>query len=143
MHVRTEAGARLVLKLAHLDDGRDDDFIGWSGGDAAYLGCRVLREINVLPSSGGRLFLALAHLDDGRDELQQEAVDLEEGGVEVVQKVHDEALDVGAVVVLVGHDHQVPVAQLLRAVVHLHVMPLVCHTCAPVIGQCNHLCIGE
>ena len=37
----------------------------------------------------------------------------------MVQEVHDEALDVGAVVVLVRHDHQVPVAQLLRAVVHL------------------------
>ena len=59
------------------------------------------------------------HLDDGRDELQQEAGHAQQGGVEVVQEVHDQALDVAAVVVLVRHDHEVPVAQLLRAVVAL------------------------
>ena len=37
----------------------------------------------------------------------------------MVQEVHDEALDVGAIVVLIRHDHQVPIAQLLCAVVHL------------------------
>lgn len=37
----------------------------------------------------------------------------------MVQEVHDEALDVGAVMVLIRHDHQVPVAQLLRAIVAL------------------------
>ena len=40
----------------------------------------------------------------------------------MVQKVHDEALDVGAVVVLIRHDHQVPIAQLLCAVVYLHTL---------------------
>jgi hypothetical protein len=59
------------------------------------------------------------YLDDGRDEFKQEAADFEEGGIEVVQEVHDEALDVGTIVVLVGHDHQVPIAQLLCAVIHL------------------------
>ena len=53
-----------------------------------------------------------AHLDDGRDELHQEARHLEQAGVEVVQEVHDEPLDVRPVVVLVRHDHQVPVPQL-------------------------------
>ena len=60
-----------------------------------------------------------ARLDDGRDELQQEARHLEQRGVEVVEEVHDEALDVRAVCVLVGHDHEVAVAQLLGALVHL------------------------
>lgn len=60
-----------------------------------------------------------ARLDDGRDELQQEARHLEQRGVEVVEEVHDEALDVRAVRVLVGHDHEVPIAQLLGALVHL------------------------
>lgn len=61
----------------------------------------------------------MRHLDDGGDELQEEPGELQEGGVEVVEEVHDQALDVGAVVVLVRHDHQVPVPQLLGAVVHL------------------------
>ena len=36
-----------------------------------------------------------------------------------MHKVHDQALDVRAVVVLVGHDHQVAVAQSLDVLVHL------------------------
>lgn len=44
--------------------------------------------------------VARAHLDDGRDELHQEARHLEQRGVEGVHEVHDEALDVAAVVVL-------------------------------------------
>ena len=58
-------------------------------------------------------------LDDGGDELQQEAWHFEEAGEEVVEKVHDQALDVGAVMVLVCHDHQVAIAQLLHAAVLL------------------------
>ena len=34
-----------------------------------------------------------ARLDDGRDKLQQEARHFQERGVEVVEQVHDEALD--------------------------------------------------
>lgn len=55
------------------------------------------------PSSCGPRF------DDGRDELDEEARNAQQGGVEGVEEVHDEALDVGAVVVLVGHDHQAAV----------------------------------
>ena len=69
--------------------------------------------------TGGAAAARGARLDDGRDELQQEARHAEQGGVEVVEEVHDEALDVRAVMVLVGHDHEVAVAQLPRAVVHL------------------------
>ena len=36
-----------------------------------------------------------------------------------MQEVHDEALDVGAIMVLVGHDHQVAVAEGFGIVVHL------------------------
>jgi len=60
------------------------------------------------------------YLDDGGDELQEEAWQLEQAGVEVVEEVHDESLDVGAVVVLVRHYHQVAVPQLLHAFVLLH-----------------------
>ena len=64
----------------------------------------------------------LGRLDDRRDELEQEARDLEQRRVEVVEKVHDQALDVAPVVVLVRHDHQVPVPQRLGAVVDLAVL---------------------
>lgn len=47
--------------------------------------------------------------DDGCDELHQEAWQLEQGWVEVVEEIHDEALDVGTVVILVSHNHQVTV----------------------------------
>jgi hypothetical protein len=57
--------------------------------------------------------------DDGGDELHQEAWDLEEGGIEGVEEVHDEPLDVGAIVVLIRHDHQVPVPELLDVLVLL------------------------
>ena len=62
----------------------------------------------------GRLGGRPARLDDGGDELDQEAGHTQQGGIEVVQEVHDEALDVAAVVVLVRHDHQVPIPQLLH-----------------------------
>ncbi len=58
-------------------------------------------------------------LDNGCDEFQQKARHLEQAGEEVVEEVHDEAFDVGAVVVLIGHDHEVAVSQLLGVVVHL------------------------
>ena len=60
-----------------------------------------------------------AHLDDGGDELEQEARHLKQAGVEVVKVVHDQALDVRPVMILIGHDHQVPIAQLLDALVRL------------------------
>ncbi len=65
------------------------------------------------------------YLDNGCDELEQKAVDFEEGWVEVVQEVHDEALNVGAIMILVSHDHQVPIAQLLCAVIHLRTYPAI------------------
>lgn len=37
----------------------------------------------------------------------------------MVQEVHDEALDVGTIMVLIRHDHQVPIAQLLGAIIAL------------------------
>ena len=48
---------------------------------------------------------ALAHLNDRRHELLDKAADLEQTRPKVVDEVDDEALDVGAVVVLVGHNH--------------------------------------
>ena len=64
----------------------------------------------------------------------------------MVQEVHDEALDVGAIVVLIRHDHQMPIAQLLRAVIHLrrHVLTVTAqpmtyikrlYNCQPVLGS--------
>ena len=63
-----------------------------------------------------------AHLDDRRDELDKEAGHLQERGVEVVQVVHDEALDVAAVLVLVRHDHHLAVPQRLGVAVRLRVL---------------------
>ena len=51
----------------------------------------------------------VAHLDDGSDELHKEAGKAQEGGVEVVEEVHDQALDVGPIMVLVRHDHEVAI----------------------------------
>ena len=62
----------------------------------------------------------MADLDDRGDELNEEAGQLHEGGVEGVEVVHDEALDVGPIVVLVCHDHQVAIPQLFHICVHLH-----------------------
>lgn len=65
---------------------------------------------------------ALLRLDDRRDELDEEAGDAQQRGVERVEEVHDEPLDVAAVVVLVGHDHERAVAQRLDVVVLLAVL---------------------
>ena len=61
-----------------------------------------------------------AHLDDGGDELHQEAGKAQQGGVEVVEEVHDQALDVGAIMVLISHDHKVSIPQRLDRVIALH-----------------------
>ena len=58
-------------------------------------------------------------LDNWSDEFEQEARHLEQAGEEVVEEVHDEAFDVGAVVILVCHDHEVAVPQLLGIVIQL------------------------
>ena len=50
------------------------------------------------------------NLDDGSDELLHEII-FEQVRPVVVDKVDDEALDVGAVLVLVGHDHEMAVAE--------------------------------
>ena len=59
------------------------------------------------------------YLDDRCDELYEEAWQLHEGRVEGVEVVHDEPLDVGAIMILVSHDHQVTIAQLLHVCVYL------------------------
>ena len=59
------------------------------------------------------------YLDNGRDELQEKSRQLEQRWEEAVQEVHDEALDVRSVVILVGHDHQVAVTQGLGVLVDL------------------------
>lgn len=79
----------------------------------------MLYKISVLTITCAFASRSAAYLDNGGDELQQEALDPEQGRVEVVQEVHDEALDVGTIMVLIGHDHQVPVAQLLCAIIAL------------------------
>ena len=65
---------------------------------------------------------AAARLDNRRDELHQEAGHLQQRGVEVVQVVHDEALDVAAILVLISHDHDLAVAQRLGVAVRLGVL---------------------
>lgn len=60
-----------------------------------------------------------ADLDNGCDELQQESRHLEQTREEVVEKVHDEAFDVGTIMILISHDHEVTVPQLLGIVVQL------------------------
>ena len=63
---------------AHLDNGRDE----------------LQQEADLPGQTEGKAMSRGARLDDGRDQLQQEARHLEQGGVEVVEEVHDEALDV-------------------------------------------------
>ena len=73
-----------------------------------------LREAPVavlLESEEGEALPRLGDLDDGRDELAHKVVLLEQRRPVAVDEVDDEALDVRAVVVLVGHDHEVAVAQ--------------------------------
>ena len=53
------------------------------------------------------------NLDKRCDELLDE-IPLEQAGPVGVDEVDDQALDVGAILVLVGHDHQVTVAQGLE-----------------------------
>jgi hypothetical protein len=66
-------------------------------------------------------------LQDGGHKLLNEALLLQQGGPEGVHQVDDEALDVGAVMVLVRHDHHVPIPQallhLLRGLVPAHMAP--------------------
>jgi hypothetical protein len=50
------------------------------------------------------------HLDNGSDELLHKVVP-EKTGPEMVDKVDEEAFDVGAVLILICHDHQLPVPQ--------------------------------
>ena len=63
--------------------------------------------------------VALDALQQRGHKLLQKPVNLDEGGPKMVDKVDDEALDVGAVLVLVGHDHQPAVAQALQVCVLL------------------------
>ena len=60
-----------------------------------------------------------ADLDDGSDELDEEARQLHEGGIEGVEVVHDQPLDVRAIVILICHDHQMTIAKLLDISVDL------------------------
>lgn len=61
-----------------------------------------------------------AHLDDWSDELNQEAWQQHQGGIEGVKVVHDETLDVRPVMVLICHDHEVAISQLLHICIYLH-----------------------
>lgn len=60
------------------------------------------------------LLLALGYLDDGSDELIQEVGNLQQGGVEVVQKVDDKTLDMRTVVILIRHDHEMTISERVR-----------------------------
>lgn len=51
------------------------------------------------------------YLHNGSDELLHEVGHAEEGGPKLVDEVDEQALDVRAVVVLVGHDHELAVAE--------------------------------
>lgn len=62
----------------------------------------------------------LSNLDNWSNKLQEEARELQEAGVEGVEKIHDEAFYMGAVMILICHDHQVPIPQLLHTVILLH-----------------------
>lgn len=59
-------------------------------------------------------------LDDRCDELQQEAREFEKRWVEGVQEVHDQALDVGTIMILISHDHERTIPQGLDILVLLH-----------------------
>lgn len=61
----------------------------------------------------------VSDLDDRSDELYEEARQLHERWIEGMEVVHDQALDMGAIMVLVCHDHQVAIAKLLDICVHL------------------------
>ncbi len=52
----------------------------------------------------------VANLNNRRDKLLQEAMSQQVRPV-VVDEVDDQALDVGAILVLIGHDHQLAVAE--------------------------------
>jgi len=61
----------------------------------------------------GELLAGARHLHDGRDELLEEVLADERRPV-VLDEVDQQALDVRAVLVLVGHDHHLAVAQALQ-----------------------------
>lgn len=61
---------------------------------------------------------AHTHLQDGGHELLHEPLVLQQRGPEGVHQVDDEALDVGAVMVLIRHDHHVPIPQALPHLLH-------------------------
>lgn len=61
----------------------------------------------------------MPHLNDRSDELDQEAWQQHERRVEGMEVVHDEALDMGTIMVLICHNHQVAISQLLHISVHL------------------------
>ncbi len=81
------------------------------------------------------LLLAFPYFDDRSDELDEKVWDTKQRGVKVVEKVYDEAFDVGAVVILlprikgmiasyaeahlIGHDHEMAVTQTVSRCVIL------------------------
>ena len=54
---------------------------------------------------------------DGGDEDLEKIFNLQQTGPKMMEKIHNQAFDVAAVVVLVGHDHDVPVPQPRSVVV--------------------------
>ena len=68
--------------------------------------------------------LAMSDFDDRRHELFEESRNLEQAGPEMVDKVYQEAFDVGAIVILICHYHDRPVTQVTRVRILLpHVEP--------------------
>lgn len=66
----------------------------------------------------------MAHFDDRRDEFLEEPWHLEQAWPEVMDKINEEALNVGAIVVLISHDHDRAIAKLFHIRVRLaHVEP--------------------
>ena len=70
-------------------------------------------------------YMQTACLNDRSDELNEEAWQLHEGGIEGVEVVHDQALDVRSIMVLICHDHEMAIAQLLHISVHLQIAKMV------------------
>lgn len=64
---------------------------------------------NVITHRANHAAEDLADLDNGCDELQQESRHLEQTREEVVEEVHNEAFDVGTIMILISHDHEVTI----------------------------------
>mmetsp|Transcript_3484 Transcript_3484/g.8354 ORF Transcript_3484/g.8354 Transcript_3484/m.8354 type:complete len:832 (-) Transcript_3484:586-3081(-) len=66
-----------------------------------------------------QLLCSLGNFDDGRDELFHETFELEERWPPVLDHVEEQALDVGAIEILVRHNHNATIPQWLHGVIDL------------------------